>query len=85
MPEEETQPIRIFHVHGQRDAQLAHVGEAAGLPCLLARLRENGEQNGRENGDDGDHDEKLCESKGSARTAHRFPPEQMLRDYCIIV
>ena len=41
------------------DADLAEVGEAGGSPAFLARGGQARQQQGRQEGQDGDHDQQL--------------------------
>src|SRR5207249_2839404 len=61
--------VIILGIHHHRRSLLLDVAQAARLPCLLARLGEDGEQDGRQNGDDGDHDEQFDERETTLQTA----------------
>jgi len=51
--------VIVLDVHRHRQAELVQVRLAGGLPPLLARPREDREQDRRQDRDDGDNHEQL--------------------------
>jgi hypothetical protein len=58
--------VVVLRVHEHPGGELLQVAGAGGLPGLLAGLREDREQDGREDGDDSDHHEQLDEREAAA-------------------
>jgi hypothetical protein len=75
--------VVILGIHRHRRAKLFLVGEAGAGTRLLPRLGEDGEEDRRENGDDGDHHKQFDQRKaGSAAYAARcFTDVQRLRSH----
>ena len=68
----------VAHVGLQRKTRLLEVVCARGSPRLLPRARQGGQQHGRQDRDDGDHDEQLDQREGLRRSlpcgTHSPPP-----------
>ena len=54
----------VIEVEGERHTDLFEVGEAAGTLAALFGASERREKERRQNGDDGDHDQKLDQGEG---------------------
>ena len=51
--------VVVLDIHGQGQSDLAGIGKATCLACAFLRLGKHGEENGRQNGDNGDHHKQL--------------------------
>ena len=63
----------VVEVKGVGDSHLAQIGEAIGLERGLLGFGEGGKEHGRQNGDDGDHDQQLDQGEGAPAATFGLP------------
>jgi hypothetical protein len=71
--------VVILHIHHGRQTNLLGIRKTTDGACLLAGLREDREEDGRQNSDDGDHNEQFDQSE-TGTLVHYFPPDGLMRE-----